>query len=56
MTMSVVSMVSIERCTWIGTPLANSIGPTDSPTISMWNAGPACAFDGFTSAGAFITS
>ncbi len=36
-TMSLASIVSIERCTWIGTPLASSSGPADSPTISTWN-------------------
>ena len=33
-TMSVDSMVSIERCTSIATPLASFIGATASPTIS----------------------
>ena len=36
-TMSLASMVSIARCTLIGTPLASSSGPTASPTISTWN-------------------
>ena len=37
MTMSVVSMSSMSRCTTNGTPLASGIGPTVSPTISMRN-------------------
>ena len=48
--MSLASMASIERCTWIGTPLASSSGPADSPTISMWNGARAGALDGSISA------
>ena len=30
--MSLASIVSIDRCTWIGTPLASGSGPVASPT------------------------
>jgi len=54
--MSLASIVSIERCTWIGTPLASSSKPTESPTISTWNCALAASPERPISVRAFITS
>ena len=56
MTMSVLSMSAMARCTGIGTPLASVSGPVASPTISTWKGARTESLGVPISERAFITS